>query len=87
MLRRERRAQLFPPQAWLSPGKTGSGGGGVGALLLSPRLRPGTVSTANYDHYSLLRSVEDIFGLPHLGDAAVPQVRSFGRDVFGGGPG
>jgi hypothetical protein len=27
--------------------------------------------------------VEDIFGLPHLGDAAMPQVRSFGPDVFG----
>jgi hypothetical protein len=27
--------------------------------------------------------VEDIFGLPHLGNAAMPQVRSFGPDVFG----
>jgi hypothetical protein len=27
--------------------------------------------------------VEDIFGLPHLGDTAMPQVRSFGPDVFG----
>jgi len=35
------------------------------------------------DHYSLLRTIEDIFGLPHLGDAAMPQVRSFGTDVFG----
>ena len=36
-----------------------------------------------YNHYSLLRSIEDIFGLPHLGDAAIPQVRSFGSDAFG----
>jgi phosphatidylinositol-3-phosphatase len=43
---------------------------------------PGTVSTVDYNHYSLLRTVEDIFGLPHLGDAAIPQVRSFGPDVF-----
>jgi len=27
--------------------------------------------------------MEDIFGLPHLGDAAMPAVRSFGPDVFG----
>ena len=56
---------------------------GIGAVLLSPLIRPGTVSTVPYNHYSLLRSIEDIFGLPHLGDAAVPQVRSFGPDVFG----
>jgi hypothetical protein len=37
----------------------------------------------DYNHYSLLRTVEDIFGLPYLGDAAMPQVRSFGPDVFG----
>jgi hypothetical protein len=37
----------------------------------------------DYNHYSLLRTVEDIFGLRHLGDAAMPQVRSFDPDVFG----
>ena len=65
------------------PGKTGPGGGRTGAVLLSPLIRPGTVSTVAYNHYSLLRSIEDIFGQPHLGDAAMPQVRSFGPDVFG----
>ena len=65
------------------PGKTGPGGGRTGAVLLSPLIRPGTVSTVAYNHYSLLRSIEDIFGLPHLGDAAMPQVRSFGPDIFG----
>ena len=71
------------------PGKTGPGDGRIGAVLLSPLIRPGTVSTVDYNHYSLLRSIEDIFGLPHLGDAAMPQVRSFGhQDVFGStGPG
>jgi hypothetical protein len=47
-----------------------------------PLIKPGTVSTACYNHYSLLRSIEDIFALPHLGDAAMPQVRSFGPGVF-----
>jgi phosphatidylinositol-3-phosphatase len=37
----------------------------------------------DYNRYSLLRTVEDIFGLPHLGEAAMPPVRSFGLDVFG----
>ena len=37
------------------PGKTGPGGGRIGAVLLSPLIRPGTVSTVAYNHYSLLR--------------------------------
>ena len=67
----------------LDPGKNGPGGGRIGAILLSPLIKPGTVSTVDYNHYSLLRSIEDIFALPHLGDAAMPQVTSFGPDVFG----
>ena len=67
----------------LEPGKNGPGGGRVGAILLSPLIRPGTISTVDYNHYSLLRTLEDIFGLPYLGDAGMPQVRSFGPDVFG----
>jgi len=67
----------------LLPGKNGPGGGRVGAVLLSPLIKPGTISTTDYNHYSLLRTVEDIFGLPHLGDAAVPQVKPFGPDILG----
>ena len=51
------------------PGVNGPGGGDIGAVLLSPCIAPGTVSTVPYNHYSMLRSVEDIFGLPHLGYA------------------
>ncbi|MGO9504498.1 MAG: alkaline phosphatase family protein [Streptosporangiaceae bacterium] len=65
-----------------SPGMPGPGGGRVGAVLLSPFIRPGTVSTTDYNHYSALHSIEDIFGLAHLGDAAMPQVRAFGPDVY-----
>ena len=64
------------------PGLYGPGGGRVGAVLLSPFIKPGTVSAAHYNHYSQLRSIEDIFGLSHLGDARAPQVRSFGPDVY-----
>jgi hypothetical protein len=30
----------------------------------------------------MLRTIEDIFGLQHLGDAAMSAVKSFGPDVF-----
>ena len=63
-------------------GLYGPGGGRVGAVVLSRFVRPGTVSNHAYNHYSQLRTVEDIFGLAHLGDAQQPQVKSFGSDVF-----
>ena len=53
------------------PGIFGPGGGDVGAVLLSPCIAPARSPTA-YNHYSMLRSVEDIFGLPHLGYARLP---------------
>jgi phosphatidylinositol-3-phosphatase len=64
------------------PGLLGRGGGRIGAVLLSPFIRPGTVSTAAYNRYSLLKTVELIFGLKLLGDARQPQVQAFGTDVF-----
>ena len=62
------------------PGITGPGGGRVGAVLLSPFIRPGTRTATPYDHYSSLASWESALGLPRLGDAAT--VRRFGADVF-----
>jgi hypothetical protein len=66
-------------------GTPGPGGGDTGAVLLSPCIRPGTVSKAPYNHYTLLRSIEDIFGLAHLGYAGLPGETSWGSDVFRGG--
>ncbi len=63
------------------PGITGLGGGRVGAVLLSPFIRAGSVSTTPYNHYSLLASIEGIFGLPRLGYASTTSA-TFGRDVF-----
>ncbi len=63
-------------------GLYGPGGGRVGAVLLSKYIRPGTVSRRPYNHFSQLRSIEDIFALRHLGDAQQPHVRSFGSDVY-----
>ena len=64
------------------PGLTGAGGGRTGAVLLSPFIKPGTVSSVAYNHYSLLRSIEDLFGLPYLGYAAANTQTGFGGDVF-----
>jgi hypothetical protein len=64
------------------PGITGPGGGDTGAVLLSPCIAPHTVTHVAYNHYTMLRSVEDIFGLPHLGYAGLSGERSFGADVF-----
>jgi phosphatidylinositol-3-phosphatase len=74
----------IPGPGSAEPGLNGPGGGDVGAVLLSPCIKPGTVSDTPYNHYSMLRSVEDIFGLPHLGYAQLPGETSFGSDIFTG---
>jgi hypothetical protein len=68
------------------------GGGRIGTLLLNSRyIQPGTVdTTGNYNHYSALRSYEDLLGLTtggtdgegHLGFAAAPGLTPFGQDIF-----
>jgi hypothetical protein len=63
------------------PGITGLGGGRVGAVLVSRWIKPGTVNDTPYNHYALLGSIEDLFGLSHLGYAATVPYR-FARDVF-----
>jgi phosphatidylinositol-3-phosphatase len=56
------------------------GGGRVGALLISPLIEPGSTIRATLDHYGYLRSMEDLFGLQHLGPAArtFQAARAFG---------
>lgn len=67
------------------PGIFGPGGGKIGALVLSRYVEPGTWSTTPYNHYSLLGSIEEIFGLPKLGYARDPGVDTFGLDVYNSG--
>jgi len=64
----------------------GSGGGRTGAVLLSPFVKPGTTNQTAYNHFSLLRSVEDMFQLDYLGYAAQTGLKPFGSDVFDAGP-
>ena len=54
-------------------------------------IKPGTVNTTgSYNHYSALRSYEDLLdlreggddGYGHLGYASVPGLLPFGPDVF-----
>jgi phosphatidylinositol-3-phosphatase len=58
------------------------GGGGVGALLLSPYVKGGTTSQEPFNHFSLLRTIEDLYGLKHLGFAALSAVKSFEPSMF-----
>lgn len=60
----------------------GPGGGRTGAVILSPFTQAGSVNNTPYNHYSMLRSVEDIFSLTHLGYAAQDGLKPFGADVF-----
>jgi phosphatidylinositol-3-phosphatase len=65
-----------------TPGLSGPGGGRVGALVISARTKPGTTNPTRYNHYSLLCSVENVWGLDHLGFAGAPGLTCFGKDVY-----
>ena len=68
-----------------APGITGLGGGRIGALAISRYVRPNTWSTTPYNHYSLLGSIEEVFGLHKLGYARTEGLDSFGLDVYNSG--
>jgi phosphatidylinositol-3-phosphatase len=59
-----------------------SGGGQVGALVLSQFVKANTVSQPTYNHFGLLRTIEDLFGLKRLGYAGLAGVSSFDGTVF-----
>jgi hypothetical protein len=67
------------------PGISGLGGGRVGAVLVSRWIKAGSFNDTPYNHYALLGSIEDLFGVPHLGYAASVPYR-FARDVFNNYP-
>jgi hypothetical protein len=69
-----------------------AGGGQIGAVMFNKRfIKGGTVNaTGVYNHYSALRSYEDLLGITadgddgqgHLGYASTPGLQTFGPDVF-----
>jgi phospholipase C len=63
----------------------GPGGGRVGMVALSPCIKPGSVIAEPFNHYSMLRSIEDMFGLDHLGFAAQSGLKTFNKDLFAHG--
>lgn len=77
-----------------APATTGvyPGGGQVGAALFNAKfIKPGSVNTTGqYNHFSALRSYEDILGITkggddgkgHIGWAAQEGLATFGPDVF-----
>jgi hypothetical protein len=67
------------------PGIAGLGGGRVGALVLSQWTSGNTWSTTPYNHYSLLASLEEIFGVPYLGYAKTAGLNRFGLDIYNNG--
>ncbi len=62
------------------------GGGQVGLLLLSPFIKKGGgLAQDPYDHFSLLATVEKVFGLSKLGYAGLSEVKPFSASLFSGG--
>jgi acid phosphatase len=72
--RLQRSAQLRDGAIFLAfdeadGGDTG-GGGHIPFIAVGPTVRSHARSGAPLDHYSLLRTIEDAWGLPHLGRSA-----------------
>jgi len=67
------------------PVRETGGGGRVGLLLLSPFVEPGTTSETYFNHYSLLVTIEEMFGLERLGYGAEPALTGFDESIFNAG--
>jgi hypothetical protein len=72
----------LPPPTGLAASLPPEGGGQVGALMLSPFVKAHAISQEPYDHFSLLRTIEDLFGLKHLGYAGAAKVTSLKPSLF-----
>jgi phosphatidylinositol-3-phosphatase len=58
-------------------------GGHIATWLLGGQLAAGTHSPVQYSHYSLLRSIENNFGLPCLNHACDALTNAYGSDIYG----
>ena len=59
------------------------GGGQVGLLLISPYVKANSADVVDYfNHFSLLASIENLFGLHRLGYAGAIALPTFGAGVF-----
>lgn len=64
------------------PVKPTGGGGRVGLLLISPFVEPGTTSETYFNHFSLLATIEELFGLEKIGYAAELAITGFDESIF-----
>ena len=74
--------EAAPPSG---PVRETGGGGRVGLLLLSPFVEPGTTSETYFNHFSLLATIEELFGLERIGYAAEPAITGFDESIFNAG--
>jgi Phosphoesterase family len=59
------------------------GGGQVGLLLISPYVKANTIDVIDYfNHFSLLATIENMFGLHRLGYSGAPGLPLFSTSVF-----
>jgi phosphatidylinositol-3-phosphatase len=64
-----------------------AGGGRIGLLLISKYTKPGSINvTGEYNDFSLLASIEDLFGLSHLGYASSEGLLAFNKSVYNAHP-
>jgi hypothetical protein len=57
----------------------------IAAAVIAPSVRPGTRSTANFNLYSMLRTHEELLGLPLLGAASTAPSMSQAFNLLGSG--
>jgi hypothetical protein len=66
---------------------TPAGGGRVGLLLISKYTKPGSINvTGEYNDFSLLASIEDLFEVSHLGYASSQGLLAFNKSVYNAHP-
>jgi hypothetical protein len=61
------------------------GGGQVGLLLMAPFITKGSLVQDIYSHFSLLASIERIFGLSRLGYAGLSEEKPFSESLLSSG--
>ena len=54
-----------------------NGGGHIMTMVITPNMTAGYKSSAAYTHYSMLRTIEQAWGLPYLGSASSASSMAF----------
>jgi len=76
---------LFPNDPATTIAGAPRGGGLVGALLLSPYVKGGSTGQEAANDFSLLATIEDLFGLERLGYAGAAGVKPLEAELFTAG--